>query len=170
MARRLLDKRKEVEAAEARGDVAEPKAKATRAKATGAKKTTATKTRRTKEKVQARKRLVWVVYNGSMKEEGRFSYDQYAAAEEKIEQLRQKSKKMYFIQPVKEVIGEGPGMMAAAAAAAAANAAAAAAAAAAAEEAEAEEDDDEIADEVPDEVAADAEEDEDEDDDDDSDE
>ncbi len=170
MARRLLDKRKEVEAAEARGDVAEPKAKATRAKATGAKKTTATKTRRTKEKVQARKRLVWVVYNGSMKEEGRFSYDQYAAAEEKIEQLRQKSKKMYFIQPVKEVIGEGPGMMAAAAAAAAANAAAAAAAAAAAEEAEAEEDDDEIADEVPDEVAADAEEDEDDDDDDDSDE
>jgi hypothetical protein len=170
MARRLLDKRKEVEAAEARGDVAEPKAKATRAKATGAKKTTATKTRRTKEKVQARKRLVWVVYNGSMKEEGRFSYDQYAAAEEKIEQLRQKSKKMYFIQPVKEVIGEGPGMMAAAAAAAAANAAAAAAAAAAAEEAEAEEDEDEIADEVPDEVAADAEEDEDEDDDDDSDE
>lgn len=170
MARRLLDKRKEVEAAEARGDVAEPKAKATRAKATGAKKTTATKTRRTKEKVQARKRLVWVVYNGSMKEEGRFSYDQYAAAEEKIEQLRQKSKKMYFIQPVKEVIGEGPGMMAAAAAAAAANAAAAAAAAAAAEEAEAEEDEDEIADEVPEEVAADAEEDEDEDDDDDSDE
>lgn len=169
MARRLLDKRKEVEAAEARGDVAEPKAKATRAKATGAKKTTATKTRRTKEKVQARKRLVWVVYNGSMKEEGRFSYDQYAAAEEKIEQLRQKSKKMYFIQPVKEVIGEGPGMMAAAAAAAAANAAAAAAAAAA-EEAEAEEDEDEIADEVPDEVAADVEEDEDEDDDDDSDE
>ncbi|HTN01070.1 hypothetical protein [Planctellipticum variicoloris] len=170
MARRLLDKRKEVEAAEARGDVAEPKAKATRAKATGAKKTTATKTRRTKEKVQARKRLVWVVYNGSMKEEGRFSYDQYAAAEEKIEQLRQKSKKMYFIQPVKEVIGEGPGMMAAAAAAAAANAAAAAAAAAAVEEAEAEEDEDEIADEVPDEVAADAEEDEDEDEDDDSDE
>lgn len=169
MARRLLDKRKEVEAAEARGDVAEPKAKATRAKATGAKKTTATKTRRTKEKVQARKRLVWVVYNGSMKEEGRFSYDQYAAAEEKIEQLRQKSKKMYFIQPVKEVIGEGPGMMAAAAAAAAANAAAAAAAAAA-EEAEAEEDEDEIADEVPDEVAADVEEDEDEDEDDDSDE
>lgn len=169
MARRLLDKRKEVEAAEARGDVAEPKAKATRAKATGAKKTTATKTRRTKEKVQARKRLVWVVYNGSMKEEGRFSYDQYAAAEEKIEQLRQKSKKMYFIQPVKEVIGEGPGMMAAAAAAAAANAAAAAAVAAAAEEAEAEdaeEDEDEIADEVPDEVAADAEEDEEEDDDD----
>lgn len=162
MARRLLDKRKEVEAAEARGDVAEPKAKATRAKATGAKKTTATKTRRTKEKVQARKRLVWVVYNGSMKEEGRFSYDQYAAAEEKIEQLRQKSKKMYFIQPVKEVIGEGPGMMAAAAAAAAANAAAAAMAAAA-EEAEAE-DAEEDEDEVPDEVAAEAEEDEDEDD------
>lgn len=44
-----------------------------------------------------------------MKEEGRFPYDQRAAAEEKIELLRQKSKKMYFIQPLKEVIGEAPG-------------------------------------------------------------
>ncbi len=35
----------------------------------------------------------------SMKEEGRFPYDQREAAEEKIELLRQKSKKMYFIQP-----------------------------------------------------------------------
>ena len=44
-----------------------------------------------------------------MKEEGRFPYDQREAAEEKIELLRQKSKKLYFIQPLKEVIGEAPG-------------------------------------------------------------
>lgn len=65
-----------------------------------------------------RKRLVWVVYSGSMKEEGRFSYDQRAAAEERIEQLRQKGgvKKLYFIQPVREVIGDpnpAPGLAAA---------------------------------------------------------
>jgi hypothetical protein len=57
--------------------------------------------------VQARKRLVWVVYSGSMKEEGRFAYDQLEAAHEKIEQLKLKSKKLYFIQPVKEILGEG---------------------------------------------------------------
>lgn len=90
------------------------------------KKAAPAKPKRTKEKPVARKRLIWVVYNGSMKEEGRFAYDQRAAAEEKIEVLRQKSKKLYFIQPVKEVIGE-PGTtvgLAAAAAAAAAKAAA----------------------------------------------
>lgn len=101
MASKRLEMRKQAEAAEARGESLEP-AKKTK-KAAGAK------TKRTKEKVQARKRLLWVVYNGSMKEEGRFPYDQRAAAEEKIELLRQKSKKMYFIQPLKEVIGEAPG-------------------------------------------------------------
>ena len=101
MASKRMEMRRQVEAAEARGDSAEAPKKA--------KKATGTKTKRVKEKVQARKRLIWVVYNGSMKEEGRFPYDQRAAAEEKIELLRQKSKKMYFIQPLKEVIGEAPG-------------------------------------------------------------
>jgi hypothetical protein len=42
-----------------------------------------------------------------MKEEARFPYDQRDAAEEKINQLRQKSaKKKYFIQPIKEPIAE----------------------------------------------------------------
>jgi len=53
-----------------------------------------------------RKRLVWIIYNGSMKEEARFNYDQLAEAEERIEALRQKSKKLYFIQPLKEPLGE----------------------------------------------------------------
>lgn len=101
MASKRMELRKQAEAAEARGVSADVPKKA--------KKATTTKAKRLKEKVQARKRLVWVVYNGSMKEEGRFPYDQRAAAEEKIEQLRQKSKKLYFIQPLKEIIGEAPG-------------------------------------------------------------
>ena len=103
MASKRMEMRKQVEAAEARGSSLDAPKKTK--KAAGTK----TKTKRVKEKVQARKRLIWVVYNGSMKEEGRFPYDQLAAAEEKIELLRQKSKKMYFIQPLKEVIGEAPG-------------------------------------------------------------
>ena len=101
MASKRMEMRKQIEAAEARGSSLETPKKT--------KKAAGTKTKRVKEKVQARKRLVWVVYNGSMKEEGRFPYDQREAAEEKIELLRQKSKKMYFIQPLKEVIGEAPG-------------------------------------------------------------
>ncbi len=95
-----LELRKQAEAVEKSASTEEKK------KTTKAKSTTA-RPKRTKEKVIARKRLVWVVYSGSMKEEGRFPYDQKAAAEGKIEQLRLKSKKMYFIQPVKELIGEG---------------------------------------------------------------
>ena len=96
-----LDMRKQVEAAEAAGDKGEEK------KAKKAPKAATPRAKRTKEKVQARKRLVWVVYSGSMKEEGRFPYDQLDAANEKIEQLKLKSKKRYFIQPVKEILGEG---------------------------------------------------------------
>ncbi len=96
-----LDMRKQVEAAEAAGDKGEEK------KAKKTPKAAAPRAKRTKEKVLARKRLVWVVYSGSMKEEGRFPYDQLDAAHEKIEQLKLKSKKMYFIQPVKEILGEG---------------------------------------------------------------
>lgn len=121
----LLDLRREAEAVEARGGDAPAKAE----KATKAKKAPAAKGKRTKEKPVARKRMIWVVYNGSMKEEGRFPYDQREAAEEKIEALRQKSKKLYFIHPVKEVIGDPSatvGLVAAAAAAALKAAAAAA--------------------------------------------
>jgi len=114
-----IELRRQAEAVEARGDGAAAET------AAPAKKKAAAKPKRTKEKPVARKRLIWVVYNGSMKEEGRFPYDQKAAAEEKIEALRQKSKKLYFIQPVKEVIGDPHatvGLAAAAAVAAAAHA------------------------------------------------
>ncbi len=106
-----MELRKQAEAVEAQGG-AEPKKKA-------AKKAAAPRAKRTKEKAIARKRLVWVVFNGSMKEEGRFPYDQRAAAEEKIEQLKLKAgKKLYFIQPVKEVLGDAKGATALAAIAA----------------------------------------------------
>lgn len=99
-----LEMRKQVEAVEAAGGEKGGEEKKTRAKST---KAAAPRAKRTKEKVLARKRLVWVVYSGSMKEEGRFPYDQLEAAHEKIEQLKLKSKKLYFIQPVKEILGEG---------------------------------------------------------------
>ena len=93
--------RKQVEAAEAR-DADDSKKK----KKTAAKKA-APRKKRTREKAPQRKRLVWGVFSGSMKEEARFPYDQRDQAEEKINQLRQKSaKKMYFIQPIKEPITE----------------------------------------------------------------
>lgn len=109
MARRTtsrLDKRREAEAAEAQGKTTTKK-KATKKKA-AASKTTAAR-RRTKVKAAARKRLLWGVFNGNMKEEARFPYHERAAAEAKLEQLRAKSpKKMFFIQPIKEEITETP--------------------------------------------------------------
>ena len=95
-----LDMRKQVEAVEAIEEAAAVKEKKPR-------KAAAPRPRKVKEKPEIRKRLIWVVYSGSMKEEGRFPYDQLDAANEKIEQLKLKSKKMYFIQPVKEILGEG---------------------------------------------------------------
>lgn len=94
-----LDKRREVEAAEQlEGSGGTKRKKATK------KRTT---TRKKKVKAPQRMRLVWVVFSGSMKEEARFPYDQRDEADAKVEQLRSKSKKLYFVQPVKEPI-EGP--------------------------------------------------------------
>ena len=107
MAKRIVDLRREHEAAEARkaegGEAEAPKTKGRKA---AAKKAPAARKKRVKEKATVRKRLVWGIFSGSMKEEARFAYDQREAAEERIEQLRAKSKKMYFIQPIKEVIAE----------------------------------------------------------------
>ncbi|MBM81986.1 MAG: hypothetical protein CMJ78_15555 [Planctomycetaceae bacterium] len=95
-----LELRKQVEAAEAEGAPAKKK-KVTRKKTTRAK--------RTREKTPERKKLVWGVFSGSMKEEARFAYEERDAAEEKLEQLRSKGKKLYFIQPIKVVITEPVG-------------------------------------------------------------
>jgi hypothetical protein len=105
MARRTssrLEKRREIEAAEG----LEPSTKKKKATKKKAAKTRTTKKRtRTKAKAAARKRLVWGVYNGNMKEEGRFPYFDRAAAEERVEKLKAKSpKKLFFIQPIKEDI------------------------------------------------------------------
>ncbi len=102
-----LQLRKEAEAAEAIKKAAKKKKKATGSSTAKAKKKTATTkkkkaTRRVKVKVPQRKRLVWGVFSASMKEEGRFPYDKRKDAEKKIEKLRARSKKPYFIQPIKE--------------------------------------------------------------------
>ncbi|MFO1092606.1 MAG: hypothetical protein U0992_04725 [Planctomycetaceae bacterium] len=91
-----IQKRKEIEAAGTRGAKGEAAAKKP------AKRTRAPSRR--KAKAAERKRLIWGVFSGSLKEEARFPYDQRAAAEERLEQLRAKGKKNYFIQPIKEVI------------------------------------------------------------------
>lgn len=91
-----LAKRREAEAAESQGvSKTKKKRKAARKKGT---------TVRRKAKATERKRLIWGVFSGSLKEEARFPYDQKAEAEAKLEQLRSRGKKMYFIQPIKEVI------------------------------------------------------------------
>ncbi len=51
---------------------------------------------------------MWGVFSGSLKEEARFPYDQRKEAEKKLEQLLAKGKKLYFIQPIKEVITDAP--------------------------------------------------------------
>lgn len=115
MARRgptRLELRRQAEAAGVQGDATAP-AKATRAKKSAEKgekpekpKKASTKAKKTKERPTHRKRLVWVVFSPSMKEEGRFAYDQRPAAEERLEALKLKHKKPYFIQPVKETLSE----------------------------------------------------------------
>lgn len=95
-----LSKRREAEAAEAaEADGSTTKKK--RKKATRKKKATTT---RRKAKATERKRLVWGVFSGTLKEEARFPYDQKKEAEAKLEQLLSKGKRLYFIQPIKEVI------------------------------------------------------------------
>ena len=72
MGKSRLQMRREVEAAETQDESvaeitkAKPKKKAAKRKAA---------VRRTREKPPERKRVTWVLYSGSMKEEGRFSYD-----------------------------------------------------------------------------------------------
>lgn len=92
-----LEMRRQAEAAEAE-EKSSPKKKATKKKKKATRKKKAAK-------ADVRRRLVWGVFTGSMKEESRFPYDQRDAAEERIEQLRAKNaKKLYFIQPVKEPV------------------------------------------------------------------
>lgn len=89
----LKSKRAEAEAAEA---LEKSGAKKTKKKA--AKRKTTRKTSKSAE----RRRLVWGVFSGTLKEEARFPFDQKAEAEAKLEQLRSRGKRLYFLQPIKE--------------------------------------------------------------------
>jgi len=97
-----LDLRKEAEAAEAMG-VDEEKTPAKKKKKKAAKRKA---TKRTKVKAVIRKRLVWGVFSSSLKEEARFPYDERKAADEKAVQLATKTKRTYFVQPIKEALPE----------------------------------------------------------------
>lgn len=101
-----LSKRREAEAAEAmEAEGTAPKKKATKKKATKKKATKRKTTRsRAKKDVLERRKLVWAIYSSTMKEEARFPWEERSEAEAKLEQLRSKSKKSYFIQPLKEPI------------------------------------------------------------------
>jgi hypothetical protein len=107
MGKNRLELRRMAEAAEKqKKDTGATDGKKTPKKRKAATKKRKTAARKTKVRAHQRKRMVWCVFNGSMKEEGRFPYDQKEAAEAKLELLRSKSKKLYFLQPVKEVIGD----------------------------------------------------------------
>ena len=115
--------RREVEAAEA-ADTETGKKKATRKaagdKAEGTTKKRAKKgekdpaapkkrkaakprTKRAKEAMQ-RRRLIWVVYSSTMREEGRFLYHEKDKADELLATLLGRGKRRYFIQPMKEAL------------------------------------------------------------------
>ncbi len=100
-----LELRKQAEAAE-KNPVAESTSTAAAKKKKKATKKRAT--RRSKEEVIERKRLVWVIYTATLREEARFPYEQRAEAEERLQQLLAKGKRTYFLQPVKELLSGGP--------------------------------------------------------------
>ncbi|MEZ6056273.1 MAG: hypothetical protein R3C01_06170 [Planctomycetaceae bacterium] len=108
MARSRLQLRREAEAAEGR-ETPVKKSAAVKKKAAKA----ATKSRK-KVKPTERKRLVWALYSNTLKEEGRFPYDQRKEADEKLEQLLARGKKLYFLQAIKEPISGEPITIAAA--------------------------------------------------------
>lgn len=113
--------RREAEAAEAAGletpakrtrKSAEEKAESSgRKTARGDKKDAAAKkkkvakprTRRAREQMQ-RRRIVWVVYSSTMREEGRFLFYEKDKAEELLQTLLARGKRKYFMQPLKETL------------------------------------------------------------------
>ena len=104
-----LDMRRMAEAAEARDPgAAEADAAPKKGKAKAKAKAPAKKaTKRTKEKTIPRRMLMWAVYNGNMKEEGRYPYAERKSADEKMAALKEKSpKKLFFIQPIKVPLGD----------------------------------------------------------------
>ena len=101
MGKSRLQMRREAEAADIQDEDGAATTKAKPKKKAAKRKTAA---RRTREKAPERKRVVWVLYSGSMKEEGRFAYDQKEAADARLTVLQNRGKKLYFMQLVKELI------------------------------------------------------------------
>ena len=100
--RRMAEAAERVEAEEAAAEKASPTKKAAK-KAAPKKRATRKKT----VKAAPRKLMMWAVYNGSLKEEGRYTFAEREKAEEKLESLRAKStKKLYFLQPLKVPLSE----------------------------------------------------------------
>lgn len=96
MSKKRLEKRTELEAAEKAGKTRKAAKKKAR------KKSATTRSRKKKADTPARRRLVWVVYSSTMREEGRYLYHERDKAEEKLNALLAKGKRRYFIQPIKE--------------------------------------------------------------------
>ena len=114
MAKSRLSKRREVEAAEALEEAPAKKkvAKSKAKKKATTKKKAAPRPRKKKSEMPAPRRLVWVVYSSTMREEGRFLYHERDKAEERLNALLSKGKRRYFIQPIKEALdSEGQPMV-----------------------------------------------------------
>lgn len=119
MGKNRIEMRRQAEAAEAAEKEAAATtkpARASRAKSSAAKaekeasgeKTKKKAVRKTREKARERRRAIWVIYSGTMREEGRYPYWEKAAAEERLEMLRARGKRLYFMQMVKElIVGDG---------------------------------------------------------------
>lgn len=112
MAKRTVNRRElreQAEAAEKRGlagvadDDLDSDEKPTKTKE---KKKAAPKTKRAKAKVIVRKKLIWGVFSGTMKEEGRFAYADREAADNRAAELSARSKRTYFVQAIKEPLGD----------------------------------------------------------------
>jgi hypothetical protein len=111
MAKRTINRRElreQAEAAEKRGVSASETTETSEksGKKEAKKKAAAPKVKRVKTKVIIRKKLLWGVYSGTMKEEGRFAYADRAAADTRAAELSAKHKKIYFVQPIKEPLGD----------------------------------------------------------------
>jgi hypothetical protein len=104
MAKSRLSMRREVEAAEAIEATPSKAKKKVAKKKVAKKKSTTTRPRKKKADTPARRRLIWVLYSSTMREEGRFLYHERDKAEEKLQALLSKGKRRYFLQPIKEAL------------------------------------------------------------------
>jgi len=87
----------------ARGEKKDAPAKKKKDVAAKKKRVAKPRTRRAREQMQ-RRRVVWVVYSSTMREEGRFLFYEKDKAGEFLETLLARGKRKYFMQPLKETL------------------------------------------------------------------